>query len=68
MEALRNVNNGSKTASSNLPEELIIENERITCTEPENVATKLNSNFASVSDILNENNSTGSSFDSDKIS
>ena len=63
---LRNVNNGSKTTSSNLPEELTIDNERIT--DPENVATKLNSYFASVSDILNENNSTGSSFDSVKIS
>ena len=50
------------TYLKNLP----IGNERIT--DPENVATKLNLYFASVSDILNENNSTGSSFDSIKIS
>ena len=62
---LRSVNNGSKTTSCNLPEELTIDNLRIT--DPENVATKLNLYFVSVSDILNENNSTGSSFDSFKI-
>ena len=65
---LRDVNNGGKTASSNLPETLIIGNETIT--ESEAVASKLNKYFASVAELLNENTSSGSSldFDTNKIS
>ena len=65
---LRDVNNGGKTASSNLPEKLIIGNETIT--ESEAVASKLNKYFASVAELLNENTSSGSSldFDTNKIS
>ena len=65
---LRDVNNGGKTASSNLPEKLIIGNESIT--ESEAVASKLNKYFASVAELLNENTSSGSSldFDTNKIS
>ena len=51
---LRDVNNGGKTASSNLPEKLIIGNETIT--ESEAVASKLNKYFASVAELLNEKN------------
>ena len=62
------MNNGGKTASSNLPEKLIIGNETIT--ESEAVASKLNKYFASVAELLNENTSSGSSldFDTNKIS
>ena len=65
---LRNVNNGTNAASSTLPEELIIENERIS--DPENVANKFNTYFASIAEILNEHNSTGNTndFDIDNIS
>ena len=63
---LRDVNNGGKTASSNLPEKLIIGNETIT--ESEAVASKLNKYFASVAELLNENTSSGSSLDTNKIS
>ena len=65
---LRDVNNGGKTASSNLPEKIIIGNETIT--ESEAVASKLNKYFASVAELLNENTSSGSSldFDTNKIS
>ena len=65
---LRDVTNGSKTASSNLPQKLIIGNETIT--ESEAVASKLNKYFASVAELLNKNTSSGNSldFDTNKIS
>ena len=65
---LRDVTNGSKTASSNLPQKLIIGNE--TFTESEAVASKLNKYFASVAELLNKNTSSGNSldFDTNKIS
>lgn len=65
---LRNVNTGAKTDSSNLPKELEISNEIIT--DSMNIANKLNTYFASVAEILNDNNSNGntSSVDLNKIS
>ena len=47
------VNNKSNTSNSNLPEELIINNERITTSL--DIASQLNNYFSSISDLLNGN-------------
>lgn len=60
---LRVLNNGSNTASNNLPETLMIDNESIK--DPETIAKKLNTYFASVAKILNETTPTGSARDID---
>ena len=49
----RTVNNKSNTSNSNLPEELIINNERITTSL--DIASKLNNYFSSISELLNGN-------------
>ena len=65
---LRNVNSGSNSDSSNLPEELVINDEHIT--DSVDIANKLNKYFASVAEILNDSNSIRniSNLDFDKIS
>ena len=65
---LRNVNNGSNSDASNLPEKLVINDEHIT--DSLDIANKLNKYFASGAEILNNSNSNRntSNFDSDKIS
>lgn len=62
---LRTVNGDSKASSKNLPEEIIIDNERIT--EPEDIAQKLNIYFSSVADIFSENNIDASNLDTEHI-
>ena len=64
---LRNVNSGSNSDSSNLPEELVINDEHIT--DSVDIANKLNKYFASVAEILNDSNSNRntSNLDFDKI-
>ena len=62
---LRTVTTGSKSSPSNLPSEIIINNERITGSE--NIASTLNKYFASVAEQLQDNNSNVSNSDHDKI-
>ena len=52
---LRTVNGDSKPSGKQLPDELIIDNERVTKSEV--VAQKLNQYFTSIVDILNGNDS-----------
>ena len=62
---LRAVTTGSKSSPSNLPSEIIINNERITGSE--NIASTLNKYFASVAEQFQDNNSNVSNSDHDKI-
>ena len=62
---LRAVTTGSKSSPSNLPSEIIINNERITGSE--NIASTLNKYFASVAEQFQDNNSNVSNSDYDKI-
>ena len=50
---LRSINSPTTNSSKTLPDELIINGEKIT--NSENVAAKLNDYFSSITDILNEN-------------
>ena len=50
----RKVNNNDKNSNGSLPEEIIINNERYTSSE--DVATKLNDYFSSISDIFGSDN------------
>ena len=59
------VTTGSKSSPSNLPSEIIINNERITGSE--NIASTLNKYFASVAEQFQDNNSNVSNSDHDKI-
>ena len=58
---LRSVSSNKTISSSNLPDELIINNETITGSE--NVASKLNNYFTSIADILYKNSNEASNFD-----
>ena len=62
---LRNVNGGTST-SKKLPEELVINNERIN--DANDIANKLNSYFTSIAEVLNENTLHGSTINTEKIS
>ena len=62
---LRADTTGSKSSTSNLPSEIIINNERITGSE--NIASTLNKYFASVAEQFQDNNSNVSNSDYDKI-
>ena len=62
---LRTVNGDSKHSGKQLPDELIIDNERVT--KSEDVAQKLNQYFTSIADILNGNENDTSALNTEKI-
>ena len=62
---LRTVNGDSKPSGKQLPDELIIDNERVT--KSEDVAQKLNQYFTSIADILNGNENDTSALNTEKI-
>ncbi|MCG8047471.1 MAG: reverse transcriptase domain-containing protein, partial [Candidatus Thiodiazotropha endolucinida] len=62
---LRSFNTNKKSSSNNLPEELIINNEKITSSE--NIANKLNGFFTSIADILNKHNTESPELDTARI-
>ena len=51
----RKINNNDKSSNSNLPDEIIINNERYTSSE--HIATEMNGYFSSISDIFGSNDS-----------
>ena len=61
MQHFRKINDNDKSSNSNLPDEIIINNERYTSSE--DVATKLNEYFSSISDVFGIDNRD--SFDPD---
>lgn len=61
---LRELNNG-QSSSSNLPDELVINEEHIS--EPESIAMKLNEYFSSIAQILSRNNTNSSDCDLSKL-
>ena len=62
---LNNLNDRSNSTSKRLPEELVFNNERIKDTNAK--ASKLNTYFTSIAEVLNANNSHGSTLNNDKI-
>ena len=62
---LRSVSDNKTVSSSNLPDELIINDE--TFTGSENVATKLNEYFTSIADILDKNQDKSTDPDLDRL-
>ena len=62
---LRSVSDNITVSSSNLPDELIINDE--TFTGSENVATKLNEYFTSIADILDKNQDKSTDPDLDRL-
>lgn len=62
---LRSVNNKSKVTTSSLPNELNIDNERIT--DSQDIAGKLNEYFTSVAKRLNQDDITSTSIDFTKL-
>ena len=62
---LRAVSGNKRVSSSDLPDELIINNE--TFTGSENIATKLNEYFTSIADILNGNQTESAYPDFDRL-
>ena len=62
---MRNANDGSNLTSRRLPEELVINNERIN--DASEIASKLNAYFTSIADGLLENRSNRSTLNTEKI-
>ena len=58
---LRSINSPTTNSSKTLPDELIINGQKIT--NSENVAAKLNDYFSSITDILNENSDESPNFE-----
>ena len=63
---MRTVNGDLKASNERLPEERIIDTERIT--DSEDIAQKLNKYFTSLADILNKNDSDTPTLNTEKIS
>ena len=62
---MRNANDGSNLTSRRLPEEVVINNERIN--DASEIASKLNAYFTSIADCLAENRSNGSTLNTKKM-
>ena len=65
MEAHKKATDGSNLTSRRLPEELVINNERIN--DASEIASKLNVYFTSIADGLAENRPNGNALNTEKI-